>query len=258
MNPKSLAKYSTPLLLALALALALGGCGAPRLAVEPARTVELQGTWRLDRGASDDAQALVAAALPKPKRGAGRPPDGDVHGGDGSGRGGGPGGGGGDRGGARGGGRDDGSGGELGSRLASVRDDGPRWRDPGGMARAFAVPAVLLRIADNPHELVLLQDGRRRAFAPGDDTPYSVTDRYGTRQIRAGWDHEEFVVESRDPAGLEVVERFRRGAAPDTLVAQVTVKARGLDAIRVSSLYRRASGEVTAPLADDGPPAPLR
>lgn len=248
MNPKSLAKYSTALLLALAL----GGCGAPRLAVEPARTVELQGTWRLDRGASDDAQALVAAALPKPKRGAGRPPDGDVYGGDGSGRGGS------DRGAPRGGGRDDGSGGELGSRLATVRDDGPRWRDPGGMARAFAVPAVLLRIADNPHELVLLQDGRRRAFAPGDDTPYSVTDRYGTRQIRAGWDHEEFVVESRDPAGLEVVERFRRGAAPDTLVAQVTVKARGLDAIRVSSLYRRASGEVAAPVADDGPPAPLR
>jgi hypothetical protein len=150
--------------------------------------------------------------------------------------------------------------GDAALRTASMRDgDVPRWRDPGGMARALALPAIVVRVGGGPRELVLVQDDRRRTFTPGDDTPYSVTDRFGTREMRAGWDREEFVVESRDRAGLELVERFRRGAAPDTLVATVTLKARGLDAIRVSSVYRRATDASNpAPPLDDGPPAPLR
>lgn len=260
MNLKSPAAYAA----LLALLLSLAGCGGPQLTVEPARTVDLQGTWRLDRAASDDAQAIVAAALPKPKRGGGprgeRPDGGGFGGVEGGGGGGGRGdgsrGGGDPRsgGGREGGGRGD----ELGSRLPASRDDGLRWRDPGAMARAFALPAVVLRIGGGPRELVVVQDGSRRAFTPGDDTPFSVTDRYGTRTIRAGWDREEFVVSSRDPNGLEIVERFRRGAAPDTLVSQLTLKARGLDEIRVSSLYRRSTIEAVAVPGDEGPPAPPR
>jgi hypothetical protein len=257
MNLKALPRYcataaATAALLAVAV---LAGCGGPRLTVEPARAVDLQGTWRLDRTASDDAQAIVAAALPKPKRGGmrggpradGPAPDGGVRGDGGRGA---PG-----DGGPRGDER-----GDAGLRAASMRDgDIPRWRDPGGMARSLALPAIVVRVGGGPRELVLVQDDRRRTFTPGDDTPYSVTDRFGTRQMRAGWDREEFVVESRDRAGLELVERFRRGASPDTLVATVTLKARGLDDIRVSSVYRRATDAANpAPPLDDGPPAPLR
>jgi hypothetical protein len=256
MNLKAAVAYAA----VLAFVLTVGGCGGPQLTVEPARTVDLQGTWRLDRTASDDAQALVAAALPKPKpkvrRGDGPRADRSDGGGFGDDGMGGRRSGGDPRSGGRGdgGGRSD----ELGSRLPVSRDDGPRWRDPGAMARAFAVPPVVLRIGGGPREVVVVQDGTRRAFTPGDDTPYSITDRYGTRTIRAGWDREEFVVSSRDPNGLEVTERFRRGAAPDTLVSQVTLKARGLDEIRVSSLYRRAELETVPDPADEGPPAPPR
>jgi hypothetical protein len=180
----------------------LGGCGGPRLAADPPAGVELHGTWRLDPAASDDARAIVAAALPKPRHGGGP--------------------------------------------------------DAGAMVRSFVLPAEVLRIGGTEREIVFSQDGRRRAFTPGDDTPYSVTDRYGTRRVHAGWERSEFVIVSRDPRGVEIVERFRRGAAPDTLVSTVILEAPGIDDVRVSSLYRRSTTEPPPSRADDGPPAPLR
>jgi hypothetical protein len=220
--------------LAAAAVAVLSACGGPRLAADPPPSTELHGTWRLDPAASDDARAIIVAALPKPRRAAparGSLPDPPS--------------------------RTDGPG-ALPPRGAVEREP-PEFAGGGAgtFARAFAEPARTLRIAGSPREFVLEQDGRRRRLSPGDETPYSVTDRFGTRSVRAGWEREEFVIVSRNSSGFELVERFRRGAAPDTLATSVTLKARGLGTIRVQSLYRRAPDD-PAPTAADGPPAPVR
>jgi hypothetical protein len=225
-------------ILVLTFLAGLTACGGPRLAPDPpaATLAELQGTWRLDAGASDDARAIVAAALPKPRRGReeqGAPPS-QVR--------------------AAAGARPE------DARPASDEARGSREGrvGPAELLRAFVVPPAVLRVGGTPREVVLLQDDRRRAFSPGDDTPYSITDRFGTRTVQAGWERDEFVVYSRDPRGLEVTERLRRGAAPDTLLTTVTLKARGLPNVRVQSTYRRTNGVVAPPSAAEGPPAPLR
>lgn len=219
---------------ALAAVAVLSACGGPRLAADAPPGAELLGTWRLDAAASDDAEAIIAAALPKPRRAPSRPvlPDPPS--------------------------RTD-TPGALPPPGATRRPE-PEF-GPGGpatFARAFAAPAATLRIGGSPREIVVDQDGRRRRLAPGDETPYSVTDRFGTRNVRAGWEREEFVIVSRNSSGFELVERFRRGAAPDALVTTVTLNARGLDEIRVQSLYRRAPDVLPAPSAAEGPPAPVR
>lgn len=244
----------------------LAGCGGPRLAPDPAAATDLQGVWLLDPAASDDAHALIAAALPPPPRHVRRPPpptdDVGLPGDPGRG---GPGGGDG-RFPGRGRGQDGGRGGEGGRGTSSsgTRDDSgtpaeaPPPRAVGALAEALALPPHVLRITQGARTLTIDQDGRRRAFAPGDDTPYSVTDRFGTRSLRAGWERSEFVVVGRSGNSLELVERFRRGAAPDTVIAVTTLKAPGLHDLRISSTYRRATGEPPPPSAAEGPPAPVR
>jgi hypothetical protein len=226
---------SLPVIAAAALVAALSACGGPRLVAEAPPAVELRGTWRLDAAASDDAEAIIVAALPKPQRTeprAPRPPDPPS--------------------------RTDAPG-ALPPRGTTERREaefGPAG--PGAFARAFAAPATTLRIGGSPRELFVEQDGRRRRVAPGDETPYSITDRYGTRSVRAGWERDELVIVSRNSSGFELEERFRRGAAPDTLATTVTLRARGLGKIRVQSLYRRAPDAAPAPSAAEGPPAPVR
>lgn len=207
---------------AVAALVVLQACGGPRLAPDSPPGAELQGTWRLDAGASDDAAAIIAAALPKIRT---RAPAAEPHGG-------------------------------PAAEPRPGRTAG-QAAGPGAMARDYALPALTLRIGGTPREIVIDQDGRQRRLVPGDETPYSVTDRYGTRSIRAGWDLGEFVVVGT-AAGFELTERFRRGAAPDTLVTDVTLQARGLGAIRIASLYRRAPDGMTRTPADEGPPAPRR
>jgi hypothetical protein len=213
----------------------LSACGGPRLAADSPPAAELRGTWRLDPAASDDAEAIIAAALPKPRRTTPPrqpPPDAPP--------------------------RADGSAAPP-PRGTAVREE-PEFGAGSArtFARAFAAPATMLRIGGSPREIEIDQDGRRRRLAPGDETPFSVTDRFGTRRVSSGWERDEFVIVSRNSSGFEVVERFRRGTAPDTLTTAVTLKARGLDSIRVRSLYRRAPDVPYAPSAADGPPAPLR
>jgi hypothetical protein len=229
--------FARPCLVAFAAAslVALSACGGPRLAADAPPAAELRGTWRLDPAASDDAEAIIAAALPKPRR---APPPRQALPDPPS--------------------RTD-VGGALPPRGTSVREE-PDFGPAGArtFARAFAAPAATLRIGGSPRDVEIEQDGRRRRLVPGDDAPYSVTDRFGTRSVRAGWERDEFVVASRNSSGFELVERFRRGTAPDTLTTTVTLEARGLGAIQVRSLYRRAPDVLPAPSAADGPPAPLR
>lgn len=231
---------------ALAASLGLGGCFQSSLAGLPGGAVDLSGQWILDAAASDDALALIRAATPAPAR---PPPQGP------------------DpcallapsAGGQRGGNSRAGNGNSGGPNCAGsaqVEETGPRLRpaDRAQFVRSVIVPPEVIVIGQQAEHFSLTQGERHRTFEPGQSDPVSVTDRYGTRRVRAGWSGREFVIRSEDRNRVVIEERLRAGAAPDTLEAEVTLSAWNYHKIHERIVYRRAdSGRVPLPAAD-GPP----
>jgi hypothetical protein len=231
-----------------ALALAGAGCGAPHLAREPRPAVDIGGHWVLDPAASDDAARIVDAALPKKtKRPADDMPPPDMTGDNQQNRTGGHRGG---RGGASGTGQNSGSG-------TTQQPTPPAWGKlgPADFVRAFALPAARLDVAEQPALVVIVQGDRRRAFQPGDEEPTSVTDRFGSRDVQAGWVGADFVVDSKDGSRLHIVERFRQ-LPNDRLVSNLEFSARGIKTVKIQTVYRRASAAELAAPPPDGPPSP--
>ena len=240
----------------IASGLLLASCAMPRFAHTPQPAVDLSGHWVLEPAASDDAAGLIAAAVPPPR--AKRAPEprtvsaSPAQGG--SGRGGGSGDG---PDGSRGGGRRGGRGDDQSGQSARPTDEAPAWGKvrPAEFVGAFALPPPKLEFAQQPSRVRIGADARRREFDPGDGQPFSVTDRYGSRKVSAGWQRDEFLVDSEDGARLKVVEHFRP-RTDDHLELLVEFKAQGIKSLSVRSLYRRATdAELAAPSAD-GPPAP--
>ena len=231
-------------LLTAASALLPTACGTPRLARQPDPTANLSGHWVLDPAASDDAVALIAAALPTKKppppvqvssspdpqqRSTGQP------------------------GGSRRGGN--------GTTSAAPRapEPDPAWgrARPGDFVAAFALPPQRLDVVQEP-SLVRLASGERvRAFEPGDDEPLSITDRFGSRHVRAGWTHDELLIASNDGSRLSVVEHYRR-RADDCLERRVEFSAQGVKSLTIKTQYRRASPAEVDAAPSEGPPAPRR
>jgi hypothetical protein len=232
---------------ACALLLAAGGCGGSSFERAPRTAVDLGGHWILDPAASDDAIAIIQAALPKPRR---LPTYADAPGPAADGAGGAGGGqrGGGQRTGSRGGQNNAGS-------AQPVAATPPPWGrgSAGDFIRAFAMPAPRLEIAAQPALITVLQGERRRSFQPGDDEPLSVNDRFGSRTVRAGWDGEAFVVRSTDGTRLRILERFER-LPGDRLRAALEFSALGMRAVKIRSVYRRATETELAAPPPEGPP----
>lgn len=236
----------------IASGLVLAGCGTPRFATAPQPAVDLSGHWALDPAASDDAAKMIAAITPKPRprppqerpvAGSSATPAGSGR--DGSGAGG--------HGGRQGGRGDD----QSGAGAAPATDQVPAWGKvrPRDFIAAFAMPPAMLEIEQQPMRVRIgAADVRRREFRPGDDEPFSVTDRYGSRKVSAGWQHDEFVIHSADGSRLTVVEHFRH-RADDRLELLVEFSAQHLKSLSVHSVYRRATAaELEAP--SEGPPPP--
>lgn len=201
-------------------ALSLAGCGGA-LTRDPAAPTDLAGEWVLDRAASDDAARIVRAALPKP-----RPVRDDERSREGGGAGG---------------------------------PDAPAGRGALAFLLEFVVPPEYLAIRPGPGgTLTIVQGERSRTHELGTDSPPSVTDRFGSRVVRAGWNHRALVVASDGGQQFRLVETFRAGPAPDTLAYRVELRARGLKKIDVGALYRRARGRPVPRAPVEGPPAPAR
>ena len=237
-------------LTAAVCALLLAACGGARLSRQPQPATDLSGHWVLDPATSDDASALIAAALPKPRTPAatqreqasereprfGRPPGGDR----------------GDR-----GGRGDDEGRSQAARPAP--DAGPAWgrTRPSEFVAAFAQPPQRLDVVQDA-ALVRLGNGDRvRAIEPGDEEPLSITDRFGSRRVRAGWTHDELLIESDDGTRLKVIEHYRR-IAEDRLERLVEFSATGVKSLKVRTRYRRATPAEVEAKPSEGPPAPRR
>ena len=227
------------------------GCGGPRLARLPQPAADLSGHWVLDPAGSDDAGALIAAALPKPRALAARQSpelvDRDPRSDPRTDRrpaGGRP-------------GRGDDSGSSTSARVAP--DTGPSWgrAKPSEFVAAFALPPPRLDVVQDPSLVRLGTGDRVRAIEPGDQEPLSITDRFGSRRVRAGWTGDELLIASDDGARLKVVEHYRH-AADDRLERLVEFSAQGVKSLKIRTHYRRATPAEVEAAPTEGPPAPTR
>ncbi len=239
--------------MACALLLIVGACaGGPRLAATPPSSVRLTGQWVLDVTASDDAPALIRAALPKSKpqhkarydlwgnelrdgEDPGALPPGT------------------ERGNARRGGRE--SGGYDGLSYGAP----PVW----GRMQAyefvafFAVPPQRLEIRQETGLVRLGTGARLRAFTPGDDEPTNVTDRFGSRAMRGGWLADAFVVFSTDGKNVQVQDTYKR-LKDDRLERLSVIHITGVKSLTVRSLYHRSTVTELDLGPEVGPPDPAR
>jgi len=231
------------------LALAGAGCGGPAFERGPRSTADLSGHWVYVAEASDDANAIIRAAVPKPRRPArlDRDPTGyPVEEGTGG------------RTGGQSGPRRGGQGGDSGAVSSNPNANNPPvWGRGSALeyVRAFAFPAQRLELSTQPDLLTLTQDERRRRFQPGDEEPLSVNDRYGSRTVRAGWDGAVFNIKSSNSTRLTVLERFRP-LSGDRLGSDVEFSTPGMRTVKVHSVYRRATASELSALPPDGPPVP--
>ncbi|MBS0376625.1 MAG: hypothetical protein JSR73_18780 [Proteobacteria bacterium] len=231
-------------LLALLAAAALAtACSSTRFAREPQPVVDLTGHWVLEPAASDDAAAKIAAITPKPK-----PPPRPATATSGA-----PDPTGGNRTGSRRGQRGD----SQGEARPMSQDVVPAWGRvrAGDFIAAFARPPTVLELAQQPGRVSFGSEERRRDFDAGDLQQHSVTDRYGSRRVSSGWEHDEFQILSQDGSRLRVLEHYRLRPG-DRLETLVEFNAQGLHGLKVRSQYRRATPEEIAAARDNGPPAP--
>jgi len=226
----------TAALAGLGIAASLVACVGPRLAAVPGAPIELSGRWTLDAAASDDVAALIAKAIPK--RRPIRPLEGDqMPSADAR---------------PQSGGR---RGGNDGNPVQAA-EPAPAWGHvrPTDFVASFVQPPLRLDIVQMPGQFEVVGDGRKRTFAPGDTTPYSVTDRYGSRRVHAGWNGAEFDIVSEDGTRLHVVEHLARGRG-EGLEMTTEFSAQGMKSFAVHAVYRRATAaELNAP--QEGPPRP--
>ena len=223
----------------LALGL-LAGCMSTSLNGEPrSRASDPSGRWLLDPAASDDALKIIGAATPVPRAPPPvmSPPSGPD-----------------DEGGGRGQRGPSGQGGPSNAARA-FDDNAPRLRPSERLqfVRAAAVPAEELVLERAERLVTVVQGARRRRFELAAEDPPTITDRYGSRRIRAGFDGDRLTIESIDGGRVRLEEVWRPGAEAGTLVSDVTLKAWDFKSIHVRSVYRRAGAGTALPHASDGP-----
>ncbi len=236
------------------LVLACCGCGGPAFERAPRPAADLSGHWVYLAESSEDAAAIIRAAMPRPRRPARL--DRDANGlptEDGS-----TGRAGGQSGGRPSGQRRGGPSGDSGAQSTNPNAGAPPvWGrgSPMEFVRAFVYPAQRIDVSSQPELITVLQGERRRSFQPGDEEPLSVNDRYGSRTVRAGWEGAVFNIKSSNSTRLSVLEKFRQ-LPSDRLGTEVEFSTPGMRTVKVRSVYRRATAAELASAPPDGPPLP--
>jgi hypothetical protein len=224
----------------LCSAAALAGCGGPTLHLRPGSGIAPYGDWILDPARSEDARAAIAKALPKrelpPPREAAS--DQDVNGSERR-------------------QRSQRNADRNATAQAAHDDNLLPLRVRNALAVSFVMPAEHVRLSAAGDGVELWQGDRHRLFSTLGGDGVSITDRFGTRRVQAGWAGAgAFTVLSNEPRMLNVSETFRL-REPDTLELEVAMSAQGMGRMKVRSTYRRALPEdLIAPT--DGPPSPGR
>jgi hypothetical protein len=219
---------ATAMLCAVAL---LSGCG-PRLEPDAAAGVNLAGSWRLNRQASADPDALITAIVDKEMKHLRRrarandeDPDslpgttgGTVRRGPGSGQ------------------------------ENNIEPPNGMFRPRGGIAAYLrsqytnALGAVLngdgLIIEQAADRFVLIRGDSHRSFTPGEHSVVGVTD--GVADQTSGWKGHEYVIDVRPQVGPHVTERYGLGPGGQ-LVEKVSLSGDDLPKLEFTRVYDKGA-----------------
>jgi hypothetical protein len=222
---------ATRITIVLALAsLALGACsGAPDLKPDTPAGVNLAGTWRLNRQASQDPQAMIEAIRQKFMRGmrdyippatGEEMPEIDEHGNPRP-----------NRRGGRAGGMEHGPSDPAAAQRRAKYAPGASYT----RALGAALTADSMTIEQSATRFTITRGGDRRSFTPGGDSVVSVAE--GVADQYSGWSGKEYVIEVKPQVGPRVVERYGLSADGRQLVEKFTLSEEGLPKLEFTRVY---------------------
>jgi len=227
-------------LAALAL-VALTGCGSVgRFDPNPSHTVDLSGSWTLDRAASDDPKPVIEKLRPMPvKHRWDMPPD------DGSGDDIGPPDGGGQQGGGqRGGGRSRRGGGSQGQPQVVYRNNNDAYTHSTvlKMLQADLARAQSLTIRQAPDQFTLDYGSAVRRFTPGAVSVVSAA--WGVADQSSGWKGREYIIHVKPQAGVACIESFSLADDGKHLVEELRLGGGEFPGLKLKRVYSRADHPV--------------
>jgi hypothetical protein len=223
-----------PLILATGM---LAGCGVARLDETPSKTVDMSGSWLLDRSASDDPQPLLDKLRPKPANnrgwgqqqddGTGLPPD-DT----------GPPSGGGQQG---GGGRSRRGGGGQGQPQLAYRNNNDAFTHGNviKMLQADLARAGAITIRQAPDQFTIDYGSGVRSFTPGSISVVSAS--WGVADQSSGWKGKDFVIQVKPQAGVASYERYSLSEDGQRLSEELQLGGGEYPSVKLKRVYDRTA-----------------
>lgn len=206
----------------------LAGCGAPNLKPEVPAGVSLAGSWKLNRQASADPDAMITAIVAKEMKHMRRgsrsyeddpdaPPADAVR--------------------------------NRPGAPENIEPPGGMFRPRGGMAKYLrsqytnALGSILsgegLVIEQSPERFTLRRGDSHRTFTPGGHSVIGVTD--GVADQTTGWKGREYVIDVRPQVGPRVTERYGLSPGGGQLIEKVELSGDGLRKLEFTRVYDKGT-----------------
>lgn len=220
----------------------LGACGgAGRLSADAPSGVNLAGTWRLNRGLSDDPEKIyekirlqrlarsmdAPAPTPTPQRGQRRPGGGQNPDSPGA--------------------NPDGTSTDPNNPLspeaqAAVNSATGHRLDPYDMGVFGTIPrGDLVTIKQRSDEMYIFDGTTDRSFTPGAQSVVSVPE--GVADQHSGWKSREYVIDVRAQAGPETIERYHLSPDGTQLLVDIQSTGGNMPSLKMKRVYDRASAK---------------
>ena len=219
------------LLASLAAGVVLAGCGVARLDENPSKSVDMSGSWVLNRAASDDPKPLLDKLRPKPvnNRGWGAPPD------DGTGDETGPPDGGGQQG---GGGRSRRGGGQQQPQMVyRNNNDAFTHGNVIRMLQADLARAGAITIRQSPDRFSIDYGSGVRSFTPGSVSVVSAS--WGVADQSSGWKGRDFVIQVKPQTGVASYERYSLSEDGRQLTEELQLGGGEFPSVKLKRVYDR-------------------
>jgi hypothetical protein len=213
---------------------ALAGCGSVgKLDENPAQTIDLSGSWTLNRTLSDDPKQALEKLRPKPiKRRWDMPPD------DGSGDEGPVGAGPGDGGQRQGGGRSRRGQSQGPPLVYRNNNDAYTHSTVLKMLQADLARADSLTIQQSPERFSIDYGSQVRSFTPGLVSVVSAA--WGVADQSSGWKGKEFVIRVKPQQGVASVETYSLADNGQHLVEELRLGGGEFPDVKLKRVYDRA------------------
>jgi len=224
---------------ALLVAALLPGCGISRLNENPSKTVDMNGSWVLDRAASDDPQPVLDKLRPKPvsRRWGAPPPDDGM----------------GDDMGPPDGGQQGGQGGSGRGRRGSGGQGQPPvvYRNSNDaythstvikMLQADLARAGYLTIKQSEDRFSIDYGSAVRSFTPGSISVVSAA--WGVADQSSGWKGKDFVIQVRPQTGVASYERYTLSDDGQRLTEELQLGGGEFPSAKLKRVYERTDKPV--------------